>query len=146
MENIWSNKKTINTIINVLLFLLATNFLHYGQLFLPLICLIIFIDNKCKFRVNSYFIFSILCLLSISIFIFAGDLGFYRVIGFCFPMAYYIGSNMRTKNENAFKELILAYRQYLLACHFHYQKLTLRFQKLLSIYMTVLCTWLLPTH
>ena len=40
MTNIWSNNKYIEILINIMLFLLGINFMHLGQLFLPLIWLI----------------------------------------------------------------------------------------------------------
>lgn len=106
MNNMWSDKKYINITINILLFLLAVNFMHYGQLVLPIICLILFIDNKFKFKVNDWKIFIILCLFAISFFAFSYQLGFYCVMGFCLPMAYYIGSNLKNKTEENIKNVI----------------------------------------
>ena len=107
MNNIWSNSKYINMIINCLLFLVGINFLHYGQLLLPIICLILFIDNKLQFKVNRPSIFVLLCLFGISFYAFSYQLGFYSVMGFTLPMAYYIGSNIRKPDETKVKNIIL---------------------------------------
>ena len=106
MTNIWSNNKYIEILINIMLFLLGINFMHLGQLFLPLICLLLFIDRKFKFKVNNIKIFIILCLFSISFFIFSYKLGFYAVMGFTLPMAYYIGSNMNEVSQKNVKYVI----------------------------------------
>lgn len=106
MDNIWSKNKYVNITINVLLFLMAANFLHYGYLLLPIICLILFIDNKCKFKVHNIKIFILLCLFGLSFFIFSYKLGFYSLIGMFLPMAYYIGSNIKNVNENKIIKLI----------------------------------------
>ena len=106
MTNIWSNNKYIEISINIMLFLLGINFMHLGQLFLPLICLLLFIDRKFKFKVNNIKIFIILCLFSISFFIFSYKLGFYAVMGFTLPMAYYIGSNMNEVSQKNVKYVI----------------------------------------
>lgn len=106
MNNIWSNNKYVNLTINVLLFLLGINIFHYGQLLLPIICLILFIDNKFKFVVNNKWIFAILCLFAISFFAFSYEQGFYSVMAFCLPMAYYIGSNIKVVNEDNIKKVI----------------------------------------
>ena len=105
MTNMWSDKKYINVIINVLLFLMGINFMHIGQLFLPIICLILFIENKFRLKINNYFIFIVLCLFALTFCIFSYKLGFYCFIGFCLPMAYYIGCNLNT-NEDNIKKLI----------------------------------------
>lgn len=102
----WSNKKYINIIINVLLFLMSVNFLHYGQFILPIICLILFIDNGFKFKVNNIKLFVLFCLFGIIFCLFSYKLGFYCVMGFCFPMAYYIGSNLKEVNEENIKKII----------------------------------------
>ncbi|MBQ2582778.1 MAG: hypothetical protein II577_02635, partial [Erysipelotrichaceae bacterium] len=95
MERIWSENKVINLAVNVLLFLIGINFLHYGQLILPVICLLLFIDNKLQFKVNSPMTFIVLCLFAISFYAFSYKMGFYSVMGFTLPMAYYIGSNIK---------------------------------------------------
>lgn len=102
----WSTKKYIDLVINCLLFLVAINFLHYGQLFLPVICLILFIDNKFSFKVNNWLTFLILVLFGISFFIFSFKLGFYSTMGFCFPMAYYIGSNILKNDKKTIKKVV----------------------------------------
>lgn len=106
-NNVWSNKKWVNVLINVLLFLLAINIFHYGQFILPIICLILFIDNKFKFNVNNWFNFIILCLFAISFCIFSFKIdAFYSLMGFCVPMAYYIGSNVKDASEINIKTII----------------------------------------
>lgn len=106
MSNIWSSNKYVNITINILLFLVGVNIFHYGQLLLPIICLILFIDNKLRFVVNNKWTFVLLCLFAISFFVFAYELGFYSVMGFCLPMAYYIGSNIKNTNEENIKKII----------------------------------------
>lgn len=106
MSKMWSDKKYVDVIVNVLLFCVAMNIFHYGQLLLPIICLILFIDNKFKFKVNNIKVFVILCLFAISFCYFSYDLGFYCVMGFCLPMAYYIGSNIKYINEENIKKII----------------------------------------
>lgn len=106
MTNIWSNNKYIELTINIMLFLLGINFIHLGQLFLPLICLLLFVDRKFIFKVNNIKTFIVLCLFGISFFIFSYKLGFYAVMGFTLPMAYYIGSNMNRSNKNNLKYVI----------------------------------------
>lgn len=106
MNNIWSENKYINIVINILIFLLGINIMHYGQLLLPLICLLLFINNKFRFKVNNIKIFIVLCLFSISFFAFSYKLGFYSVMGFTLPMAYYIGSNMYKPDEKKVKFVI----------------------------------------
>ena len=92
--------------IDILLFLVAINFFHYGQLLLPIICLILFLDNKLKFKVNNLKTFILLCLFGITFFVFSYKLGFFSVMGFCLPMAYYIGSNIKNPNEENIKKII----------------------------------------
>lgn len=106
MSNIWSENKYVNLTINVLLFLMATNFLHYGYLLLPIVCLIIFIDNKYKFKVNNVNVFIILCLFGVTFLVFSYKLGFYCLFGMFLPMAYFIGSNVKDKNEEKVKNII----------------------------------------
>ena len=106
MNNIWSNNKYVNITICILLFLLGINFMHYGQLLLPIICLIIFIDNKLHFKVNNKITFVVLCLFAVSFFAFSYEQGFYCVMGFCLPMAYYIGSNIKEVYEDNIKKVI----------------------------------------
>lgn len=108
MTYMWSKNKYIEYAINIMLVLLGMNFMHYGQLFLPLICLLIFIDKKGKIIINNWFCFIILCLFSVSFFIFTRKaLGFYSVMGFTLPMAYYIGSNIAFNNKNSISKLIV---------------------------------------
>ena len=107
MQKIWSDNRYIELMINMLLFLTGINFLHYGQLILPIICFILFVDNKLKFKVNNPKIFILLCLFAISFYAFSYQLGFYSVMGFCMPMAYYIGSNMKYSNAENIKRVVL---------------------------------------
>ena len=102
----WSDKKCINYIVNILLFAVAINLFHYGQFFLPVICLILFIDNHFQFRVSNLKSFILLCFFSISFFLFSYRMGFYSVMGFCLPMAYYIGSNLKENSEENMKKLL----------------------------------------
>ena len=101
----WSDNKKLDLIVNVLIFCIALNIFHLGQLILPLICLILFIDRKFKFEVSSKIVFIILCLFALTFFGFSFKLGFYSVMGFCLPMAYYIGQNLNRSEDNI-KKLI----------------------------------------
>lgn len=116
MDNIWSDNKYINLSINILLFLTGINFLHYGQLILPIICFILFVDNKLKFKVNSPLTFIVLCLFGVSFYAFSYQLGFYSVMGFTCPMAYYIGSNMKRPSEDNIKKIIYLFA-FSMGCH-----------------------------
>ena len=102
----WSIKKDVDDTIIVLLFLTAINFLHLGQLILPLICIYVFISNGYKFKVNNIVTFLLLCLFGITFFVFSYKLGFYSIMGFCFPMTYYIGSNIKKTDEKNVKRII----------------------------------------
>ena len=106
MEKIWSDNKYINMFINVMLFLLGINFLHIGQLFLPVICFVLFVDNKFVFKVNKPIVFIVLSLFAISFYAFSYQMGFYSVMGFCLPMAYYIGSNIKYPTKDNIKKII----------------------------------------
>ena len=106
MKNIWSENKYINNLIIVLLFLMGINFLHAGQLILPIICLLLFIDNRFRFKVNDIKTFVLLCLYGISFFAFTYKMGFYSVMGFVCPMAYYVGSNMKNPNSENIKKIV----------------------------------------
>ena len=107
MNNIWSNNKCVNMAVNILLLLLSVNFLHYAQIIIPIICLILFIDNKCKFIVNNKITFIILCLFGVSFFAFTiSFFGAFAFIGLFLPMAYYIGSNIKEPNEEKVKTII----------------------------------------
>lgn len=85
---------------------MGINIMHYGQLLLPIISLILFIDSKFRFKVNDTKTFIVLCLFSLSFFAFSYKLGFYSVMGFTLPMAYYIGSNMYKPDEKKVKYVI----------------------------------------
>ena len=95
----WSEKRYVDLIINTLLFLIGINIFHYGQLILPVICMILFADRKLQFYVKSPLTFVVLCLYAVSFYAFSHQLGFYSVMGFCLPMAYYIGSNLKEVSE-----------------------------------------------
>lgn len=116
MDNIWSDNKYINLCINILLFMMGINFLHYGQLILPIICFLLFVDNKLQFKVNNPITFVVLCLFGISFYAFSYKLGFYSVMGFTCPMAYYIGSNMKHPNEDNIKKIIFLFA-IAMGCH-----------------------------
>ena len=115
MDKIWSDNKYINLCINILLFLTGINFLHYGQLILPIVCFLLFVDNKLKFRVNNPITFVILCLFAVSFYAFSNK-DFYCVMGFTLPMAYYIGSNMKYRNEDNIKKIIYLFA-FSMGCH-----------------------------
>lgn len=106
MKNIWSENKYVNTTINILMFLMATNFLHFGYLLLPVICLLIFVNNRYKFYVNNLSVFVLLCLFGISFLLFSYKLGIYCVMGLFLPLAYYVGSNIIEINEKKIKYII----------------------------------------
>ncbi len=105
MNGIWSDNKYVNTAVNVLLFLTGINFLHYGQLILPVICLILFVDRRFFFRVNQPLVFILLCLFGVSFYAFSIR-DFYCVMGFTLPMAYYIGCNMNHPSVENVKKVI----------------------------------------
>lgn len=102
----WSLNKKVDILVNILIFLIALNFLHYGQLLLIPLCLILFIDNGFRFKVNSWFTFIVLCLFGLSFFAFSFKMGFYAVMGFTLPMVYYVGSNVKKTDEDSIKNLI----------------------------------------
>ena len=102
----WSNKKWVDNLINILIFCTAINLFHYGQLILPFICLILFVENGYKFKINNPYIFSILCLFALTYCLFSYKLGLYCVIGFFLPMAYYIGSNLKCCSYDNIKKLL----------------------------------------
>lgn len=102
----WSEKRYVDLIINTLLFLIGINIFHYGQLILPVICMILFADRKLQFYVKSPLTFVVLCLYAVSFYAFSHQLGFYSVMGFCLPMAYYIGSNLKEVSEGNIRKVI----------------------------------------
>ncbi|MDD5792883.1 MAG: hypothetical protein PUD22_09900 [Erysipelotrichaceae bacterium] len=104
MTRIFSQNKYLELVLEVLIFLMSINFLHYGQLFLPIIALILFIDHRGKIRNPLILIVSM--LFAISFFYFSRNLGFYSVMGFCLPFAVYIGSCIDTSNSASLKKLI----------------------------------------
>ena len=116
MNSMWSDRKYVNTFINILLFLTGINFLHYGQLMLPIICLILFIDQGFKLSIKNYKTFIILCVFGVAFFCFSFKEGLYSVMGLFLPMAYYIGSNLRTENKENIRKLIYIIA-YGMACH-----------------------------
>ena len=101
----WSENKKIDLLINVLIFCVSLNVFHLGQLLLPIICVIIFVSHKCKLTINNLTVFVLLCLFGLTFFLFSFKLGFYSVMGFCLPMAYYIGQSLNKSEENI-KKLI----------------------------------------
>lgn len=106
MNNLWSDKKYINIIINISLFLASMNFMHYGQLFIAFICVVLFVDNKFKIKVNNIKTFIILLLFAITFFVFSYKQGIYSLFGFFLPMAYYIGSNVKQIDDNSMIKII----------------------------------------
>ncbi len=105
MNSIWSDNKYTEAAVNILLFLTGINFLHYGQLILPVICLLLFIDNRLRFKVSDPKVFVVLCLFAVSFYGFSKK-DFYCVMGFTLPMAYYIGSNIRYPNQENVRKVI----------------------------------------
>ena len=105
MNRIWSDNKYLDLLIDILIFLTGINFLHYGQLILPVICFLLFIDRKLVFHVHDPLVFIVLCLFAVSFYAFS-DKNFYAVMGFTCPMAYYIGSNMLHRNGDNVKKVI----------------------------------------
>ena len=106
MNDILSENKYVNYAVNVLLFFLAMNFMHYGQIIIPLICLIIFIDRKFKFNVNDYRIFLLLASFGIVFFVFSKRDDLFCFMGMMIPMAYYIGSNIYEPDKEKIKNII----------------------------------------
>lgn len=105
MNKIWSDNRYVNIAVNVLLFLVGINFFHYGQLFLPMICFILFLDNRLQFKVNNPLVFIVLCLFAVSFYAFSNK-DFYSVMGFTLPMAYYIGSNIKDPDSDKIRKII----------------------------------------
>lgn len=106
VNGIWSENKIVDLTVNILLFLTGINFMHCGQLFLPVICFILFIDYRFIFKVNQPLIFVLLCLFAVSFYAFSYQIGFYSVMAFICPMAYYIGSNIRKTDEDSVRKMI----------------------------------------
>ncbi len=106
MSPLFSENRYIDISVQILLFLMGINFLHYGQLILPLICFLLFIDHRFVFKVNSPLTFAVLCLFAVSFYYFSNK-DFYCVMGFTLPMAYYIGCNM--KNPDSQKIFFVVY-------------------------------------
>lgn len=96
----WSDRKYVNYIVDIMVYLMSVNFMQYGQIFLPLICLVLFIDNRFKLKVKNLKVFALLCVFGLSVFIFAHDVGIFSTVGFFFPLAYYVGLNIKGKQEN----------------------------------------------
>lgn len=103
---IFSDKKYVDYLICALIGLVSVNFLHYGQFILPLICLILFVDNHFRFNFGNIWVFVLLCLFGFSFFAFSYKLGFYAVMGFCLPMAYYVGANVKNPTVKNIKIVI----------------------------------------
>ena len=55
---------------------------------------------------NSPMTFIVLCLFAVSFYAFSYKMGFYSVMGFTLPMAYYIGSNIKDPSEENIKKII----------------------------------------
>ena len=106
MENIWSENRKVNRLVIALLFLVSMNFMHYAQIILPVICLILFIDRHFRFKVNNIWVFISLCLFGLTFYIFSNKNDLYCFMGFFCPMAYYIGSNMLEADEKKVRMMI----------------------------------------
>ena len=91
---------------SVCIVLLAMYFLHFSQFLLPLMCLAMFVKNSFILDVKNKFVFVLLCLFGISFFLFSYKLGFYSTMGFCLPMAYYIGQNLEKHTSLDFKKVV----------------------------------------
>ena len=86
--------------IQVMIFCIALNIFHLGQFLLPLVCILLWFDDKFKLKINNLKVFILLCLFAIFFFVFGLKVGFYSVMGFCLPMAYYIGGRLNKSKEN----------------------------------------------
>lgn len=93
------NKK-LDIVIQITIFCIALNILHLGQFLLPVICVLLWANDKFKLNIKNIKIFILLCLFSLFFFIFGFKLGFYSVMGFCLPMAYYIGGRLNKSKDN----------------------------------------------
>lgn len=102
----WSDNRYIDITINVLLFIVSIHFLHYGQILLPIICLILFINNGFRFKVNNLKTFILLSLFALSFLGFSYQNSLYCVMGMFCPMAYYIGSNLKDRSPKSIKTII----------------------------------------
>lgn len=100
------NKK-IDVTIQIMVFCIAMNIFHLGQFLLPVICLILWVNDKFRLKIGNLKIFVLLCLFSLFFFIFGFKLGFYSVMGFCLPMAYYIGGRLNKSADNIKKLIYL---------------------------------------
>lgn len=100
------NKSKTDIFFSICIVLLAMYFIHLSQFLLPLMCLVIFIKARYKIRVKNRFVFIILCLFGISFFGFSYKLGFFSTMGFCLPMAYYIGQNLKEYTSLNFKKVV----------------------------------------
>ena len=100
------NKKN-DVAIQIMIFCIAMNIFHLGQFLLPVICLLLWVNDKYKIKIKNMKIFILLCAFSIFFFIFSFKLGFYSVMGFCLPMAYYIGGRLNKSADNIKKLIYL---------------------------------------
>lgn len=100
------NKNILDKVLYLMLFLVSINFMHYGQLLLPIMCFVLFVKNDFKLKVCNWYIFSILFLFGLTFFAFSYKMGFYSVMGFCMPMAYYVGCNIQNNKESSIKKVI----------------------------------------
>lgn len=98
------NKK-LDIVIQIMIFCIALNIFHLGQFLLPVICVLLWVNDKFGLNIRNMKVFILLCLFSLFFFIFGFKLGFYSVMGFCLPMAYYIGGRLN-KSEVNIKKLI----------------------------------------
>lgn len=98
------NKK-LDIAIQIMIFCIALNIFHLGQFLLPVICLLLWVNDRFRLNIKNIKVFILLCLFSLFFFVFGFKLGFYAVMGFCLPMAYYIGGRLN-KSEDNIKRLI----------------------------------------
>lgn len=103
---ILKNKSTIDIFFSVCIVLLAMYFMHLSQFLLPLMCLVIFAKAGYRIRVKNRFVFIVLCLFGIAFFAFSYKLGFYSTMGFCLPMSYYIGQNLKEYTSLSLRKVI----------------------------------------
>ena len=100
------NKK-IDVAAQIMIFCVAMNIFHLGQFLLPVICLILWVNDGFKLKIGNLKVFVLLCLFSLFFFIFGFKQGFYSVMGFCLPMAYYIGGRLNKSADNIKKLIYL---------------------------------------
>ena len=102
-----NNKNNIlDLVIDLLVLLLSVNIFHYGQVLLPIICVLLLIKNRFVFKVHNVIVFVILVFFGISFLLFTYKNGMYSVMGLCIPMSYYVGSNLEINDDKDVKKII----------------------------------------